>query len=147
MTEADRLIAVAEKEVGYVEKSRSAYDRYGKDILYFPQLYAGSDNYTKYNYEMHQISPDVMDFPAAWCDAFVDWCFLTAFGRRAAEHALHGRFDDYTQNSASLYIRDGAMSTTPERGRQVFFTKNQTFAGIHHTGIVTAVDETYIYTI
>ena len=67
----DKVIAVAKKEVGYLEKSKSAYD-VNHGILDYKTEGAGSDNYTKYGRDMHSVYPQTMDFPAAWCDCFVD---------------------------------------------------------------------------
>lgn len=151
MTDAERVLAIARTEIGYLEKSAKAYERHGVAALRLKVDYAGSDNYTKYGYDMHQLAPEIMDFPAAWCDAFVDWCMMTALGDAAARRALHGRYDDYTKNSISLYIKDEAMvrsgKARPEPGWQIFFSKDRTYGGIYHTGLVAAVDSNRVYTI
>ena len=56
----DKVIKIAEAEVGYLEK------RNGAD-LYSKTANAGAANYTKYGYEMHKAYPAVMDYPAYWC--------------------------------------------------------------------------------
>lgn len=151
MTAAEKVLAVAQGEIGYLEKSAETYREHGMAALRPKTEYAGSDNYTKYGYDMHSLEPTVMDFPAAWCDAFVDWCFYTALGDAAARRALRGSYDDYTKNSASLYIHEDALvlrgKGKPEPGWQIFFSKDGTFSGIHHTGIVSGVDSTRVYTI
>ena len=148
---ASKVIAIALAEEGYLEKSAAAWSKYGKDCLYNKTAYAGSDNYTKYGYEMHQIYPSVMDFPAYWCDCFVDWCFQQAYGTSNAKKLLGGDFDDYTKNSINLYKSKKAFflrgEKTPLPGDQVFFTKDGTFAGVHHTALVIEVKNGYIYTI
>ncbi len=147
----DKVISIAEAEVGYLEKSSAAYKRYGKSCLYYKTEYAGSDNYTKFGYEMHEIYPSVMDFPAAWCDCFVDWCFYKCFSKSNAEKLLAGHFDDYTKNSAKLYVDKEAFyyakTFRGKRGDQVFFSKDGTFNGIYHTALVYDSDDNYIYTI
>ena len=145
MNTVDKVIKVAEAEIGYLEKSKEAYKK-NPQIIYEKTAGAGSDNYTKYGKEMHEIYPKVMDFPAFWCDAFVDWCFQKAYGVSNAKGLLGG-YDDYTVNSASLYNRKGALDTKPKVGDQVFFTKNGMISGCHHTGLVYAVDNNYFYTI
>jgi hypothetical protein len=146
-----RVLDVAREEIGYLEKSAAAVREYGVAILQERIRGAGRDNYTKYGYEMHQLAPTVMDYPAAWCDAFVDWCFYKALGREAAEKALRGRFDDYTKNSASLYTKADALirrgARTPEPGWQIFFSRDQTFSGIYHTGLVEDVRDGRVITI
>lgn len=134
----DKVIAIAEAEVGYLEKKSNAN-------LYDKTANAGMANYTKYGKEMHDVYPSVMDFPAAWCDAFVDWCFYKAYGASNAKALIGGNFNDYTPSSAQLYKNKNAWYTSnPKVGDQIFF-KNST--RICHTGIVYKVDSNYVYTI
>lgn len=135
----NRVIAVAENEIGYLEK-KTADLKY----LYDKTANAGSNNHTKYGYEMHQIYPAVMDYPAAWCDCFVDWCFQKAYGVSSARKMIGGQFDDYTVQSAALYKKMGAWYAVPKRGDQVFF---QNSSRIYHTGIVYYVANDTVYTI
>jgi len=142
----DKVLKIAESEVGYLEKSASAYKKNPK-ILDEKTNGAGLDNYTKYGRDMHKVYPSVMDFPAAWCDAFVDWCFYTAYGITTAKSLLDGNFDDYTVASAQMYKNKNAIYTSPKVGDQVFFTKNGQVSGCYHTGLVYKVDNTYFYTV
>ena len=146
MNTVEKVIAVALDEVGYLEKSKIAYKN-SSGVLYSKTDGAGSDNYTKYGYEMHKIYPTVMDFPAPWCDAFVDWCFQKAYGISTAKSLLGGNFDDYTVASATMYKKHNALENIPKKGAQVFFTKNGQPSGCHHTGLVYSVDSAYFYTI
>jgi hypothetical protein len=133
----DKVIALAKEEIGYLEKASNA-------DLYSKTGNAGSGNYTKYGKEMHAIAPLVMDYPAAWCDAFVDWLFYKAFGVEKAKAMLCGDFDDYTVFSADFYKKAGRWFSAGRRGDQIFF-KNS--GGICHTGIVTKVQNGKVYTI
>ena len=146
MNTPDKVIKIATNEVGYLEKSKSAYQK-NPDIIYEKTAGAGQDNVTKYGFEMHKIYPSVMDFPAAWCDAFVDWCFYKAYGVTTAKSLIHGNFDDYTVASCDMYRRHNALHNTPKIGDQVFFTKTGTYKGCYHTGLVYNVDNSYFYTI
>lgn len=137
--DVNRVLSVAAAEVGYLEKKDG-----NLKLLYDKTANAGSANYTKYGYEMHQIYPDVMDYPAAWCDAFVDWCFRTAYGVDNARKLLGGQFDDYTVASAQLYKKQKAWYATPKRGDQIFF---QNSSRICHTGLVEKVEHDTVYTI
>ena len=142
----DKVLKIAEAEVDYLEKSVSAYKK-NPNILDKKTDGAGSDNYTKYGRDMHKIYPSVMDFPAAWCDAFVDWCFYKAYGVTTAKSLIGGNFDDYTVASCGMYDKKRALHTTPKVGDQVFFTKNGQVKGCYHTGLVYKVDGTNFYTI
>lgn len=137
MTAIEKVLAVAANEVGYLEKKNG-------NSLYSKTANAGSANYTKYGYEMHKLYPATMDYPAAWCDCFVDWCFVQAFGKDVAMKMLH-KFDDYTVNSAGYYKNNKEWHKTPKVGDQIFFTNSK--GGICHTGIVYAVDSKNVYTI
>lgn len=126
MTEAEaiqKVIDLALAEVGYQETG---------------------NNVQKYGKEMHQVQPSNMDYPAAWCDAFVDWCFYKAFGKTLAKRILCGNFDDYTVISAQLFMDAGRWTQTPKKGYQVFF-KNS--GGICHTGLVYKVSASTVYTV
>lgn len=136
MNAVEKLLKIASNEVGYLEKKNG-------NSLYDKTANAGSANYTKYGYEMHKLYPTTMDYPAAWCDCFVDWCFVQAFGKDIALKMLH-KFDDYTVNSAGYYKNNKEWYKTPKVGDQIFFTNN---GGICHTGIVYAVDSNNVYTI
>lgn len=137
----DKVLAIAKAEVGYLEK-KNGDARY----LYNKRANAGYNNYTKYGKEMHEIYPAVMDYPAAWCDCFVDWCFYKAYGVATAKSLLDGNFDDYTVASALMYKNHNAWYTNnPKVGDQVFFKNSR--GGICHTGLVIAVDNLYVYTI
>ena len=143
---ADKVINIALNEEGYLEKSKAAYLK-NPAVLDKKTEGAGSDNYTKYGRDMHKIYPAVMDFPAYWCDCFVDWCFYMAYGITTAKSLLGGNFDDYTVASATMYQKKNALDAIPLYGSQVFFTNNGKVSGCHHTGLVYKVDNTYFYTI
>lgn len=135
----DKVIKIAEAEVGYLEKKTN------KD-LNSKTANAGYNNYTKYGKEMHDIYPAIMDFPAPWCDAFVDWCFMKAYGIATAKSLLDGNFDDYTVASAQMFKNKKAWYTSnPKVGDQIFFKDSN--GGICHTGLVYKVDNFYVYTI
>jgi len=127
----NKVIKIAEAEINYLEKrdGNLAY-------LYDKTANAGSKNYTKYGKEMHDIYPTIMDYPAAWCDAFVDWCFMQAYGVCNARALIGGEFNDYTVDSAQLYKNKNAWKpkgVAPEPGWQIFFTNG---TRIYHTGLV-----------
>lgn len=126
-----KVIATAKGEVGYLEK-RDGDLRY----LYDKKANAGDANYTKYGYEMHKLYPAVMDYPAAWCGAFVAWCFMQAYGVADARKLMAGDFDDYTVAQAALYRKKGAWYKKPELGDQIFFTNGKREC---HTGLVVDI--------
>lgn len=133
-----RVLAVAESEVGYLEKKNGDLK-----YLYDKTANAGDANFTKYGYEMHNIYPAVMDYPAAWCDAFFDYLMQFSFGVSNARKMI-GNFDDYTPNSANLYKKMGAWYAIPKIGDQIFF---QNSSRIYHTGLVVDVRNSTVYTI
>ena len=131
-----KVIGIAINEIGYLEKASD------KD-LYDKLANAGDRNYTKYGKELHKLRPDIIDYPAYWCDQFVDWCFVKAFGYDLAIKMLCGRVDDYTVASSALYNEAGRWHTSPQVGDQVFFKSNR----INHTGIVVEVKDNMVVTV
>ncbi len=137
-TNRETVIQIALNEVGYLEKNSN------KDLDY-KTANTGYNNYTKYGRDMHEIYTSVMDFPAAWCDAFVDWCFYRAYGISNAKGLLGGDFNDYTPTSAQLYKDKGAYhKSNPQPGDQIFFHNGKQ---IYHTGLVIKVENGRVYTV
>lgn len=140
----DKVIEIAMAEDGYLEKSKEAYKK-DKNVLDSKDEGAGSDNYTKYEREMHELCPSI-PFPSAWCDCFTDWCFYKAYGEVGAKALLAGSFSAYTVKSAQLYKDKNAWFTSdPQPGDQIFFKDSK--GGICHTGLVIKVAEGYVHTI
>ena len=88
MSKIDELLKLAEGEVGYLEKSKVNYDKYGKDCLYYKTKYAGDGNVTKYALETGHYNSVGW---AAWCQTFVAWCYMKVFGKDLANKLLCGR--------------------------------------------------------
>lgn len=133
MKSVDKLIAIAKAEDGYLEKkSNSQLDSKTGN--------AGSNNYTKYARDLY---PDLQG--QAWCDMYVDWCFVQAFGKADAKRLLGGEFSAYTPTSAQYYKDKGQYHKSgPQPGDQIFFRNSQR---INHTGIVTGVASGKVRTI
>ena len=129
--DVQKVIQIAKAEVGYLEKKDGnlAY-------LYDKKANAGSNNYTKYGYELRKLYPEVIDYPAAWCACFFSWCMIQAYGVADTRKLMAGDFDDYTVRQADLYKQKGAWYTSPEVGDQIFFRNS---SRICHTGIVVDV--------
>lgn len=127
-----KVLEVALAEEGYLEKkSASQLDSKTGN--------AGSGNYTKYARDLY---PSLQGQP--WCDVFVDWCMVQAYGKEKAEKLLCGGFSAYTPTSATYYTKANRWSNTPKAGAQIFF-KNA--LRICHTGLVYKVDTSKVYTI
>lgn len=133
---ADAVINIAKKEVGYLEKkSNSNLDNKTAN--------AGSANYTKYARD-YAVFAGVNLQGQSWCDMFVDWCFVQAFGKDKAKELLGG-FNAYTPTSAQYFKNMKRWYTTnPQVGDIIFFKNSER---ICHTGIVTKVTSTTVYTI
>ncbi len=139
---ANAVIQIALGEVGYLEKkSNSNLD--GKTAN------AGSNNWTKYARDLAKIK----DFyngsknGYAWCDVFVDWCFVQAFGANDAKRLLcqTGLLGAGCKYSLNYYKSQGQATTTPMVGDQIFFKTKS--GDITHTGLVYDVDAKYVYTV
>lgn len=141
MTAVERLIAVAENEIGYLEKKSN------KD-LDSKTANAGSSNYTKYNRDMKARAKSA-NLSDQWCQNFVDWCFVTAFGLDTAKKLL-GKFTNYTPTGSdqfkkrNAYIKRGKGK--PKPGDVIYFYSSEK-GRIGHVGIVYKVSSTTVYTI
>lgn len=142
---ASRLIEVAKREVGYIEKKTNSN-------LYDKTANAGANNFTKYAQDFDTKYKDFYNGKkqgVAWCDMFNDWCHVTAFGVDRAREMLcqpmksAGAGCGYSMNyykSAKRFFND------PKVGDQIFFY-NAKKTAIQHTGIVYKVDSAKVYTI
>lgn len=137
-----KVLAVAESEVGYLEKASNAN-------LDSKTGNAGSNNWTKYARDLDNI-PGFYDGKKngyAWCDMFVDWCFVKAYGVDMAKKLLCQPEKSYGASCASsvnYYKAKGQYFTSPKVGDQIFFFYN---GAPNHTGLVYKVDDNYVYTI
>lgn len=143
MYDKNKVISIAEKEIGYLEKASNAY-------LDDKTANAGSANYTKYARDLAAISGlyNGNKQGYAWCDVFVDWCFVQAYGAEAAKALLCQ--PNYSAGagctySMQYYKNKGQFYTSnPVAGDQIFFG---TAANSTHTGLVYKVDSVNVYTI
>ena len=128
MSAIDKLIQIANAEVGYLEKSSNSQ-------LDSKTANAGTANYTK---SWRDIKPEYQGQP--WCACFVTWCFVNAFGKNNAQKLLKHYPYVYCPTMANLFT----LNANPKVGDIVIFKHNGTFT---HTGIVTSVNGDYFTTI
>ena len=144
---ASAVLAIAAAEIGYHEKkSNSQLDN--------PTANAGSANYTKYARDFDEKYPKWYNGKKngfAWCDMFVDWCMLTAFGyadalrllcqpeRSAGAGCTYSLM--YYEKQSRYHAKD------PKPGDQIFFSTAHSKSNVSHTGLVEKVDGSKVYTI
>lgn len=132
------------KEEGYLEKKSNS-------SLEDKTANAGSNNYTKYARDFDQKYPRWYNGKKngyAWCDMFVDWCFLTAFGYDKALELLcqpEKSLGAGCKYSYHYFKNKGQAGRVPSVGAQIFFGNSEDT--INHTGLVYKVDRAYVYTI
>lgn len=142
MNEAQKVIDIALKEIGYIEKkTNSNLDSKTEN--------AGTNNYNKYARDLDNIAGFYNGKKNGydWCDIFVDWCFVKAFGvDRALELLCQPKKSTGAGCgfSKSFYKAKGQLFSKPEVGDQIFFENN---SGVYHTGLVYKVDNSKVYTI
>lgn len=106
-------------------------------------------NITKYSEEIDRDYPNFYNTKkqgAAWCDIFVDYCFLKVFGEDTALKMLcqpKKSTGAGCKFSADFYKKAKRFFKDPEVGDQIFFISN---GEINHTGIVTKVSDK-VYTV
>lgn len=131
----EQVISVALNEEGYLEKSSG-------NSLYDKTANAGSANYTKYAYDLSSVgfyAGNMNGLP--WCDMFVDWCYMQAFGASNAKIITNQNPYGSAACSSSLgfYKAGNQFTKQPQAGDQIFFG--------NHTGLVYKVDSSTVYTI
>lgn len=132
----DRVILRAESQVGYLEKASNKN-------LDDPTANPGRNNYTKYARDFKEYAGENYQ-GQAWCDMFLDDCFVKAYGVDNARKLLGG-FSAYTPTSANYFKKMGRWYTKdPQRGDVIFFKNSQR---INHTGLVYKVAGGRVYTI
>ena len=83
MISKQAVVDIALAEEGYLEKATNSN-------LDHPTANAGSGNWNKYARDLDKISGfyngGKNGYP--WCDCFVDWCFVKAYGDKAAWYRM-----------------------------------------------------------
>lgn len=139
-----KVIDLALSQVGYLEKASNAeLDSFTAN--------AGDKNWTKYARDLDSMSRfyNGRKNGFAWCDVFVDWCFVQAYGRAAAQKLLCQPDDSagagcsfsagYFRSKGQFYINN------PQPGDQIFFGSGPN--NVWHTGLVVSVGNNHVYTV
>lgn len=141
MEQASKVLEIALNEVGYKGKKSNSqldnktantsgkYNKYARDLDNISGFYNGKKN----GYD--------------WCDIFVDWCFVQAFGvEKALELLCQPRKSTGAGCGFSMnfYKSKGRLFNSPEVGDQIFFGKD---GDIYHTGLVYKVENGRVYTV
>lgn len=138
---AKKLLAIAVAELGYMEKETNS-------MLDDKTANAGDGNWTKYARDLH--AAGYYQAPKngyAWCDMFVDWCFLQLGGSKEKGEYLEcqtGLYGAGCEWSSDCYRRAGRFDQNPKPGDQIFFGKTD---AEEHTGIVEKVANGKVHTI
>lgn len=144
----NKVVQAALNEIGYLEKK-------DKNSLDDKTANAGDKNYTKYARDLDELGfYNGKKQSVAWCDVFVDWCFVQAYGLEAAAKLTYQTPGKANCGAGCRYSRDyykknGRLFDKPEPGDQIFFYPKDGIGGssIQHTGLVYAVDDEYVYTV
>lgn len=145
MTAAEKVIATARAEVGYLEKATNSQ-------LDSKTSNAGTGNWTKYARDLDGIGTvyNGKKNGYSWCDVFVDWCFIQTFGLETGMNLLCQPYKGLgagCKYSMGYFKQKGQFHTSgPKPGDQIFFT-NDGGKSSNHTGLVVKVDSSKVYTI
>lgn len=139
-----RVLEIALAEVGYLEKESNA----NLDSM---TANAGDENYTKYARDLAEINfYNGRKQGVAWCDVFVDWCFVQAYGKAAAlvltcqPTKAKNNAGAGCKWSRKYYQDKGRLFNNPQPGDQIFFGNA---SSVSHTGLVYRVANSKVYTI
>lgn len=144
MTNVEKLLQIAQNEVGYLEKATNAQ-------LDDKTANAGLGNFTKYARDMDDLGAyNTPKNGYAWCAVFVGWCFTQAFGLEIAQKMLAqtkgGTGAGCTPSVRNFKNKSRFFSENPQIGDQIFFTADGGVTS-NHTGIVTKIEGGKVYTI
>lgn len=145
MMPAERVIAAARAEIGYLEKATNAH-------LEEKTANAGDKNWNKFAAFLDNLGVVYNGKKNGydWCDIFVDWCFITTFGLDLGMRLLCQKFKGLGAGctySMRYYKNSGQFFTgNPKPGDQIFFT-NDKGATSYHTGLVADVRGGFVYTV
>lgn len=139
-----RVIDLAYSQLGYHEKaSNSQLDDFTAN--------SGDQNWTKYARDLDALKGfyNGRKNGYAWCDVFVDWCFVAAYGHEAAQYLLCQPDNSAGAGcsfSAQYFDAKGQFHKSgPQTGDQIFF--GSAWNNVWHTGLVVDVTDVYVITI
>ena len=143
MINKQTVIELAKSQIGYHEKATNAeLDDFTAN--------AGNGNFTKYARDLDTIEGFYNGKKNGydWCDIFVDWCFVRAYGVYVGMQLLCQPVRSAGAGcvySAQYYEKQGRFfASDPETGDQIFFDYG---GGINHTGIVVDVNQYAVITV
>ena len=144
MKAINMLLETAKNEIGYVEKASNSN-------LDDKTANAGSNNYTKYARDLDKTKIyNGSKNGYAWCDVFVDWCFVKTFGfEKGIEltcQPLNSCGAGCTYSAEYYKSKNQFHVSNPKPGDQIFFTKDGGKTS-YHTGIVVEVTNGKVYTV
>lgn len=122
MYDKQKVIDLALRECGYHEQGNN-YTKYAADLDAIKGFYNGPKN------------------GYAWCDVFVDWCFVKAYGVVGAKELLCQPDNSCGAGcsfSAGYFKAHGRFhERNPQTGDQIFFSYRE--GEVSHTGLVVEV--------
>lgn len=142
-----KVIDIAVSQLGYHEKNSNNqlddfsanpgnqnWNKFARDLDALGTFYNGRKN----------IGPNGL-----WCDIFVDWCFVEAYGRAGAQYLLcqPDRSAGAGCSFSAGYFRDKGQFhiNNPKPGDQIFFGTGPN--NVWHTGLVVEVTDSRVITI
>ena len=130
MYDKQKVIDLALNEVGYHEQGNN-FTKYAADLDAIPGFYNGGKN------------------GYAWCDVFVDWCFVKCYGVVGAKELLCQPDNSLGAGclySANYFKQHGRFHEhNPQTGDQIFFTYRE--GEVSHTGLVVDVTSYSVVTV
>lgn len=126
----NKVIELAVSQIGYKETGTNI-TKYAK---FFDDAYPNFYNTKKQG--------------AEWCDIFVDWCFVQAYGFNDALKLLCQPTKSCGAGvswSYDYFKKKKQTGSTPKVGAQIFFRANKDATKPNHTGLVIAVEKTEKY--
>lgn len=128
------VLDLAYSEEEYVEKAKKYVDKYGVSVLYDATNFSGSDNLTKYCYELNQAG---LGHPNgfAWCMSWICWLYWKCYGTEIADKLLCGKL----RSASTMVVKDAMVKAdrlVPLAKAQVGDLVFRSRSGGGHVGLV-----------
>lgn len=143
MKTINKIITLAEQEIGYIEKkTNSNLDSKLQNV--------GDGNFTKYARDLDNIkyfNNSKNGYP--WCAVFFNWLLVNVYGKDMALNITNqptkNNYGAGCTESMTYYKKNNQFYTYPKIGDQIFFGKTNLTS--YHTGIVINITPTNVTTI
>lgn len=138
--QSKKLTDKAKSYVGYLEKASN------KDLDDFTAN-AGSANYTRFCRDYNKYTGSNLYQPSYWCVEFLSCCVVEAYGLAAAKELMCGSLRASCTDMRNAFRTKAQFHTEGPMAGDIVVFYNSKRTGLGHSGLVTKVTSSKIYTV